>query len=100
MAKTKQEIISDIKAYMANYPSTKYSDWYVGIAAIPRDRLFIDHSVDEKNGAWIFREAESRCFGRDGADTGLCVRYPILRAVIPISICSLTCLIFLSKFSW
>ncbi|GIW62200.1 MAG: hypothetical protein KatS3mg090_0026 [Patescibacteria group bacterium] len=50
MAKTKQEIISEIKSHMAQCGGS-YSDWYVGIATDPRERLFIDHNVDEKNGA-------------------------------------------------
>jgi len=37
-----------------------YAGWYVGIASVPRDRLFADHSVSEKNGAWIFRDAGFR----------------------------------------
>lgn len=65
MSQTKQEIISDIKGYMANFPSNKSSDWYVGIAAIPRERLFIDHNVNEKNGVWIFREAQSSNSARE-----------------------------------
>ena len=65
MAETKQKIISDIKNYIANFPNTKYSSWYIGIAAKPRERLFIDHNVDEKNGFWIFREALSSDSARE-----------------------------------
>ncbi len=36
-----------------------YREWYVGIASNPRNRLFNDHNVDEKNGAWIYRDAGS-----------------------------------------
>ncbi len=32
-----------------------YTNWYVGVASNPRDRLFSDHNVDEKHDAWIFR---------------------------------------------
>jgi len=28
-------------------------DWYVGIAADPRGRLFSDHNVTEQGGVWI-----------------------------------------------
>ena len=30
------------------------SAWYAGIAADPRQRLFNDHGVDEKNGQWAY----------------------------------------------
>ena len=36
-----------------------YSSWYIGIASNPRDRLFSDHNVSEKNGCWIFRNAQT-----------------------------------------
>lgn len=34
-----------------------YPSWYVGIATDPRERLFRGHNVDEKNGAWIYKDA-------------------------------------------
>ncbi len=43
----------------------EYSDWYVGIAAHPRDRLFGEHKVDENRGAWIFRDAGSEPAARN-----------------------------------
>ena len=61
MAKTKQEIISDVKNYIGN----NFSNWYIGIAADPRQRLFVDHNVDEKNGNWIFSKAQSSDEARD-----------------------------------
>jgi len=36
-----------------------YSSWNVGIASDPRQRLFIDHNVDEENGQWIYCPYES-----------------------------------------
>jgi hypothetical protein len=35
------------------------SDWYVGIAAGARDRLFNDHKVSEQQGSWIYRGCDS-----------------------------------------
>ena len=64
MAKTKQEIISEIKFHIVQCGGN-YSDWYVGIATDPKGRLFNDHAVDEKNGAWIYREAENSSSARD-----------------------------------
>lgn len=63
MAKTKQEIISDIE----NYIGSNFSSWYIGIASDPKQRLFIDHNVKEKGsgGGWIFREAKSSDEARD-----------------------------------
>jgi len=61
MAKNKQEIISDVKKYISNNSSS----WYIGIASDPKQRLFVDHNVDKKNGHWIFREAKSSTEARD-----------------------------------
>jgi len=61
MVKNKQEIISDIK----NYIGSDFSNWYIGIATNPRQRLFIDHNVNEDNGRWIYREAQSSNDARD-----------------------------------
>ena len=33
-----------------------YGRWYAGIAATPRERLFMEHSVREKGDLWIFRD--------------------------------------------
>ena len=58
MAKSKQEIIAAVDAYMRQfqYPN---SDWYVGIAADPQERLFNGLNVDEDNGFWIYEHANS-----------------------------------------
>ena len=62
---TNDQIITEINAYMQKFTGRANSDWYVGIAAAPRDRLFIDHCVDEKNGVWIFRQAASDSCARE-----------------------------------
>ena len=64
MAKSKKEIIKDIKGYMAKRGGD-IDDWYVGIAAKPRERLFDDHSVEEDGGAWIHRRASSESVARE-----------------------------------
>ena len=51
-------IISEFKNYMQKCGGA-YSDWYVGVAANARDRLFNDHNVDEKNGQWIYEDCGS-----------------------------------------
>jgi hypothetical protein len=60
---TAQKIIADIDAHMQARGGTN-SDWYVGIAADPRERLFVAHCVDEKNDVWIFRQADSHTIAR------------------------------------
>ena len=64
MAKSKKEIIKDIERHMAKRGGD-IGDWYVGIAAKPKKRLFDDHSVDKDNGAWIHRRASSDSVARD-----------------------------------
>ena len=53
---TPQQAVAEIDAYIRQCGGG-YSGWYIGIAADPRDRLFNDHNVSEKNGAWIYRDA-------------------------------------------
>lgn len=64
MAKTETQIIADIDGYIENN-GAYFGNWYVGIAASPRDRLFDDHNVREKGDAWIFREATSSTVARE-----------------------------------
>ncbi len=64
MAKSKETIMSEIKQYIINGGGS-YSGWYVGIAADPRQRLFTDHGVNEKEGLWIFRECDISTLARE-----------------------------------
>ena len=64
MAKTKSEIIADIEEHIESRGG-ELDEWYVGIAAKPRERLFDDHSVDEENGKWVFQRASSSAVARD-----------------------------------
>jgi len=57
------QIVSDFNSYFRKHGGS-YSAWYVGIASKPRERLFNDHNVDEKNDAWIFRDAENDTMAR------------------------------------
>ncbi|MBP9013924.1 MAG: hypothetical protein KBG22_09985 [Smithella sp.] len=61
------QIKQDIENYMRQFGG-RYSDWYAGVASDPRKRLFIDHNVDEKNGAWIFRDCGSDAVARNIED--------------------------------
>ena len=53
-ASTVQQAAADIDAYISNNGGT-YSAWYCGVASDPRTRLFNDHNVSEKGGAWMYR---------------------------------------------
>lgn len=64
MAKTRDQIIADIDGHIGNN-GADFGNWYVGIAASPRDRLFNDHNVRENGDAWIFREATSSTVARE-----------------------------------
>ena len=64
MAKSKKKIIKDIERYIAKRGGD-IGDWYVGIAAKPKKRLFDDHSVDKDNGACIHRRASNDRVARD-----------------------------------
>jgi len=63
MTKTKEDIISDITNYVANYGG-RYSSWYVGISNDGRQRLFNGHNVSEGNDPWIYRQASSHQVAR------------------------------------
>jgi len=61
MAKSKNDIIDDITTYAGG----KYSEWYAGIAANPRVRLFNDHQVNEEKDSWIYRLCEDSDVARE-----------------------------------
>ena len=64
MAKSKQEIISDIKNYIQK-GGGGYRSWYVGISKNARDRLFNGHGVNEEDDLWIYRRASSSQVARE-----------------------------------
>jgi hypothetical protein len=41
-----------------------YSHWYIGIASDPKSRLFLEHSVSEKVGHWVYTNAGSENIAR------------------------------------
>lgn len=61
---TKTEIIAEIQNYVRDCGG-KYSGWYVGVAADPKKRLFNDHAVEEKGGAWIYRQCSTAAIARE-----------------------------------
>ena len=58
MLKTKEDVISEIKAHIIKCGGSYFS-WYVGIAQDAERRLFLDHKVNKNNDAWIYRKAAS-----------------------------------------
>jgi len=59
----KQIVISEILAHI-RLCGGGYPDWYVGIAAEPKDRLFNSHGV-RQGDAWIHRECDSSAAARE-----------------------------------
>lgn len=56
------ETINDVISAIDNHIrkcGDDYRNWYCGITSNPRQRLFVDHNVDEKNGSWIYKDAGS-----------------------------------------
>jgi len=66
MAKTKEQIKAGIEIFIRGC-SGAYSDWYVGIASDPEDRLFNGHNVDRR-GYWISEECENSGIAREIED--------------------------------
>lgn len=52
----RSEIIADLETHVAKFGGT-YSDWYVGITANPKQRLFTEHRLRSSGDAWITRRA-------------------------------------------
>jgi len=63
MAKDKNTLISEIEAHLASCGGT-YPQWYVGIAADVRDRLFNGHAVKQEGDAWIYRQCDTSAVAR------------------------------------
>jgi hypothetical protein len=60
---TNQQIVADLLAHM-RLCGGLMRDWYVGIAADARDRLFSGHGVKQVTDSWIFRLAHSHLDAR------------------------------------
>ena len=58
-----KKIIADIKDYIIECGGS-YSDWYAGITGDIDQRLFVEHNVKKKGGAWIFFKASSSVIAR------------------------------------
>ncbi len=61
------ELIQIIKDHIASRGGS-YSEWYVGIAKDPEQRLFVDHNVNENTDKWIHKETSSSTIARNVED--------------------------------
>lgn len=66
------QIVRDILAYIGN---DVLSNWYVGIATNPQDRLFNQHNVSKQYGRWIYRDAATEQNARD-TESYMLKQYP------------------------
>lgn len=64
MGNSEEQAFIEIVEHMDNQGKA-YSDWYCGIASNPRERLFNEHHVDERNGLWIYSPCSSDTAARD-----------------------------------
>jgi len=64
MAKSKQEIIADINAHIADCGG-RYSDWYAGITEDTKRRVFEEHGVEKGKDPYIWRTAVSSVVARE-----------------------------------
>ncbi len=52
----RSEIIADLEVHVAKFGGD-YSEWYVGVTANPKERLFTQHRLRSTGDAWIARRA-------------------------------------------
>lgn len=62
MGESAQNAFKFLHGYMRKHGGT-YADWYAGIASDMRQRLFMDHNVDQEGGVW----AHFRCTSKEEA---------------------------------
>jgi len=49
------QIMNEVRIHMGKYGG-KFQDWYAGVAANAKEKLFNDHGVKETGDAWICRQ--------------------------------------------
>ena len=63
---TQDDLIEAVGNYIReNGGMTAAYGWYVGVASDPQRRLFRDHRVNKRDGAWIYGEAETESAARE-----------------------------------
>jgi hypothetical protein len=61
---TKQEAFDAVNSFILKNGG-RYSEWYVGIASDPRDRLFNKHYIKETTDLWIYCPCEKSVDARN-----------------------------------
>ena len=51
-----QQIKYEILAYIKEFGGD-FDDWYVGVSADPRQTMFKQHSVDQEDDIWLYKQA-------------------------------------------
>lgn len=51
-----QQIKYEILAYIKEFGGD-FSDWYVGVSADPKNEMINQHSVDEEEDIWLYKQA-------------------------------------------
>lgn len=64
MMYAEQKILNQVITHMGKYDG-KFQDWYAGITADTRTRLFNDHGVKESGDAWICRQCVNNAAARE-----------------------------------
>jgi hypothetical protein len=64
MLYAEQKIMCEVAVHMSKY-GVNYQEWYAGVAADPKARLFNDHGVKETGDAWISRQCVNAASARD-----------------------------------
>lgn len=64
MSMEELKIIQEIKDHVRKCGGS-FSSWYIGIAEDPKDRLFSEHNVSEKEGIWIYKTTSSSEIARN-----------------------------------
>jgi hypothetical protein len=52
----RSEIIADVENHVAKFGGD-FTEWYVGVTANPKERLFTQHRLRSSGDAWITRRA-------------------------------------------
>lgn len=66
---TKDTLVKAVSDYIReNGGITAGYGWYVGVTSEPKRRLFTDHRVNERDGAWIYGQAETDSAAREAEE--------------------------------
>ncbi|MBM2841063.1 MAG: hypothetical protein HW412_1591, partial [Bacteroidetes bacterium] len=64
MAKTKLEIIADLKGYISNNGGN-FREWYVGVSDDATNKLIARHNVNQQLDKWFFRTSPSPAIAKE-----------------------------------